>query len=296
MKEFVNYIKSKLFLRTLIYAASIAFTMLMFLLLYLRLYTHHNRSVVVPDFADLPIDVAASLIESRHLRYEIFDSIYIVDRDRGVVIDQHPKPGLQVKKDRKIYLTINANSPEKMIMPDLVGITLREARTKISVAGLRLGKLGYRYSIAKNVVLEQQADGNIVQPGDTILKGSAIDLILGKGLSDEKSMVPDLFGLTMEEAIDKATNAFFTVNTSIPDETIEVNEESVPVIFRQHPAHRENILVPLGTQITVWITTDSTKLSLTDEQDPNDHTKQDLNEVDNAEIIEDDSYDYDYTD
>jgi len=296
MREFVNYLKSKVFLRSLVYAVSIAFTLLMFLLLYLRIYTHHNRSIIVPDFSDLPVDVAAKLIDSRHLRYELFDSVYIAERERGVVIDQHPKPGLQVKKNRKIYLTINANSPEKMIMPDLVGITLREARTKINGAGMRMGKLSYRYSIAKNVVLEQQLDGSIIQPGDTLLKGSAIDLVLGKGLSNEKSMVPDLIGLTMEKAIDKATDAFFTVNTSIPDETIEEDQETEPIIFRQHPARRADILVPLGTQITVWVTADSTKLSEYTEQDSNHYAKPEFNEVENVEIIEDDSYDYDYPD
>lgn len=250
----------------------------------------------MPDFTDLPVDITARLIDARHLRYEIFDSIYVAKREPGVVIDQHPKPGALVKKNRKIYLTINANSPEKMIMPDLVGITLREARNKITVAGLRMGKLSYRYSIAKNVVLEQQINDKIIEPGDTILRGSTINLVLGKGLSNEKSMVPNLIGLTVEEAITKATDAFFTINTSIPDETVEENTETVPIIYRHHPAHSPNVLVPLGTQIIVWVTADSTKLPGYDETDTTDYTLQELNEVDNVEITEDDSYDYDYPD
>ena len=295
MKEFISFLKSKTLFRSMVYAFTAALTLLMFLLLYLRIYTHHNRSIAVPDFSNLPMDVASKLIESRHLRYEIFDSVYVVSLDPGVVIDQHPKAGSMVKKNRKIYFTLNANSPEKMIMPDLVGITLREARTKITVAGLRLGKLSYRYSIAKNVVLEQQLNGNIIEPGDTLLKGSAVDIVLGKGLSNEKSMVPNLVGLTVEQAITKATDAFFTINTSIPDETVEENPEIVPFIFRHHPPHNTNVLVPLGTQITVWVTTDSSKVEGFAKNDTTDYALEELHKTDILEDTEDDSYDYDYS-
>jgi beta-lactam-binding protein with PASTA domain len=181
-------------------------------------------------------------------------------------------------------------------MPDLVGITLREARTKIIVAGLRLGKLSYRYSIAKNVVLEQQFDGQIIEPGDTVLKGCAVDLVLGKGLSDEKSMVPNLIGLTMEQAIIKATDAFFTINTSIPDETVEESSEIVPFIYRHHPPYSPKVLVPLGTQITVWITTDSTKVADFIKKDSTNYIWEELHEHNDIENTEDDSYDYDNSD
>ncbi len=296
MKKFISYLESKVFRRSLIYAITIAFTLFMLLLFFLRIYTHHNRSIIVPDFSDLPVEVASKLIDVRHLRYEIFDSIYVSTSEPGVVIDQHPKPGLQVKKNRKIYLTINASSPEKMVMPDLQGITLREARNKITVAGLRLGRLSYRYSIAKNVVLEQQLNGQVIAPGDTLLKGSSVDLVLGKGLSDEKSMVPNLVGLTVEQAITKAADAFFTINTSIPDETVKENEEVKAIIYRHHPAHSANVLVPLGTQITVWITTDSTKIPGYSKNDSVNYAWPELNDDDHVEIIEDDSYDYDYPD
>lgn len=296
MKDFIGFLKSKMFIRTLVYMVTLAFTILMLLLVGLRIYTHHNRAILVPDFSDLPVDVAAKLIESRHLRYEIFDSIFVTTRDPGVVIDQHPKAGLSVKKNRKVYLTINASSPEKITMPDLLGITLREARNKITVTSLRLGKLSYRYSIAKNVVLEQQFEGRIIEPGDTILKGSAIDLVLGKGLSNEKSMVPNLIGLTVEEAITRASDNFFTINTFIPDETVETNRENKAIIYRQHPAHSAHVMVPLGTQITTWVTSDTTKVPGYMKSDTSDYGWPELNEAENVETIEDDSYDYDYPD
>lgn len=296
MNNFKAYLKSKILLKNLLLAAGIAIVIVALLFLFMRIYTHHNRYVAVPDYKDLPIEDAIKYTEERKLRYEIFDSIFVSDREKGVVIDQHPKAGSMVKKRRRVYFTINAVSPEKISMPDLTGITLREARTKISIAGLNLGKLRYRYDMAKNVVLEQEFNGDPIEPGDTILKGSPVDLVLGKGLSNERTSVPDLIGLTYEAAQDKAADAFFTTSSPIADQTVIDEEELIPFVYRQHPVHSSSNLLPLGTQITVWVTLDSAKLEEFADSAHIDKTIQDYNEVDNVEDIEDHNTDYDYSD
>lgn len=294
MNNFLAYLRSRMFLKNLLFAIILAVTMILVLFLFLRIYTHHGKSIVVPDFSYLPVPEAEKIITDRNLRFEIFDSVFIADREKGVVVDQHPKAGKQVKKNRKIYITINANAPEKIIMPDLEGITLREAQTKIEIAGLILGELSYRYDIGKNVVLEQQLLGEIILPGDTISKGSTIDLVLGKGLANEKSMVPDLLGLTVEDAKNKAANAFFTISAAIPDMSIVEGDSTLPLVFRQYPIHNPNVTVPLGSQITLWVTVDSTKLPGYSEVDST-HVWDVLNEVDENEYTEQDDYDMDYT-
>jgi eukaryotic-like serine/threonine-protein kinase len=295
-KELKDYLRHPTLIQNIFLGIGIVIVLLLFLLIFLRIYTLHNRSVTVPDFSDLPVEDAARLSHNRKLRYEIFDSVYVSSRDKGVVIEQHPKPGSIVKKHRKIYLTINANSPEKILMPDLVGITLREARTKIDVAGLKLGRLTYRYDMAKNVVLEQQYKDDILEAGDTVFKGSAIDLILGKGLSDEKTMVPDLLGMTLERAKDKASDAFFTIGTTIPDQSVEENDTLILRVYRQHPVHSPNILFPLGSQITLWITSDTALLNGHAPKDSADYIWPELNDAHHDENAEDNSSDYDYPD
>ncbi len=295
-KEIIEYLRSKVFMKNLMIGVGLIIGLLIVLLLFLRIYTHHNRSVIVPDFSDIPVDVAAKIIKERKLRYEIFDSVFISTREKGVVIDQHPKPNQAVKKNRKIYFTINANSPEKMVMPDLVGITLREARTKIDVAGLKIGRLTYRFDIAKNVVLEQQYKGKEVAAGDTVFKGSSIDLVLGKGLSNEKTMVPNLIGMTVEEAENRAADAFFTISSAIPDQKIKDDETTVFKIYRQHPIHDKGVVVPLGSPITVWITADSVKLEGYISGDSTYHSGTELKDAEHAETVEEDNYDYDSPD
>jgi hypothetical protein len=288
------YLKSKLFRKNLTWGISSIIGVIIFLMLFIRVYTHHNHSVAVPNFSDLPIADAQKYIKAKHLRYEIFDSIYIAEKEKGVIIDQHPKPGYLVKKNRTIYFTINASSPDKILMPDLAGITLREARSKIVAAGLKVGNLSYRYDISKNVVLDQQVKGIKIFKNDTVLKGTEIDIVLGKGLADERTMVPDLVGLTTEQAKNKASDEFFSLGAIIRDESITEDNEKDAIIFRQRPIPSPEVLVPLGSPIDLWITADSAKIAGDSPQDSTDYIWQDLNKDNNAKGSEDDSYNDDY--
>lgn len=292
MKEFLNYFKTKAFQKSLVAGLVLLLVLIITLLFFIRIYTHHGRSIAVPDLTDLPVKDAVKFIDKKNLRYDVIDSFYVADKEKGVVVDQHPKPGFLVKKNRKVYLTINASSPDKILMPDLTGITLREAKAKISAAGLKIGGLSYRYDIAKNVVLDQLVKGIKIQKNDTVLKGTPIDLILGKGLSDVRSMVPDLLGLTVEEAMNKATDQFFSLGAIIKDESITSENETLAVVIRQRPVPGSDILVPLGTPIDLWITADSTKIN--NKNDSSNYIWEDLNDNNNAESTEDDSYTDDY--
>ena len=84
----------------------------------------------------MSLDEAIDLIERKNFRHEIFDSQYVAEKPAGTILDQHPSAGFLVKKNRKISLTINASNPGELEMPNLVGITLREARIKLEGYGL----------------------------------------------------------------------------------------------------------------------------------------------------------------
>ena len=51
---------------------------------------------------------------------------------RGAVFSQNPKPGSEVKKGRKVSLTINSVLPKKVTMPSLVGFSMRQAKAELS--------------------------------------------------------------------------------------------------------------------------------------------------------------------
>ena len=70
-------------------------------------------------------------------------------------------------------------------MPNLVDLPLRQAKALIESSGLEIGLLKYKPDLSIDVVLDQQYNGKNIREGDSIQKGSVIDLILGKGLSNQ---------------------------------------------------------------------------------------------------------------
>lgn len=257
-----DYFKTRDFKRNLLYALGILLFFLIFTMSCIRIYTHHGRSYTVPDFTDMTIAEALPKLEDKKLRYEIIDSIYVAGKTPGVIIDQHPKPGLLVKKNRKVFFTVNSFGPDKIQMPNLVGITLREGRARLESFGLMLGKLAYRYDISKNVILEQRIDGKIITAGDSVPKGTEIELVLGKGLADEKAPVPNLIGLTVDQAKEKALDALFSIGAIIQDEKNIKGEDAPPVkIYRQRPESSSDAYLALGSAIAIWVSNDSVMLS-----------------------------------
>jgi eukaryotic-like serine/threonine-protein kinase len=93
------------------------------------------------------------------LRLKVSDSVFISHEARGTVIDQNPAPNFRVKEKRTIFLTINAMNPERVSMPDVTGVSLRQARAIIETRGLEVGTLIYVPDIALNNVLRQQYKG-----------------------------------------------------------------------------------------------------------------------------------------
>ena len=128
--------------------------------LFLRIFTRHGQALSVPDLTGYSLEEVDSLLTERNLRFHVVDSVYNTNFPRGSVTDQNPHPEFKVKENRTIFLTINAFNPEFISMPNVVGVSLRQATAIIETAGLKIGKLIYVPDIAKDNVLKQRLMGN----------------------------------------------------------------------------------------------------------------------------------------
>ncbi len=263
--KLVEYILSKVFLKNLGFYIGGVIILFFLVFLMIRIYTDHGDAFSVPDFRGMTLQSVEKLAKEKNLNFEVFDSVYSSDYFPGTVVEQHPVAGFRVKKHHTVYLTMNAVGKEKTIMPELVGHTLRQARSMMLTYGLQVGKLTYVYDIAKNVVLEQHYQGRTINKGDTLVKGSFIDLTLGKGLGNDKTMVPQLIDLTREEAKIKAADYYFSLGAVNMDGSVISKSDSQNArVFMQRPEHNENNLVPLGSSIDIWLTNDTTKIPVSD--------------------------------
>ncbi|MCX6257264.1 MAG: PASTA domain-containing protein [Bacteroidia bacterium] len=256
-----DFLKSKVFFKQFFYSVLIFFSLLVIALIYLSIYTHHGETIPVPDFRGLKISEVRDIAAKNSLNYQIIDSAFLSKHKKGTVIDQNPPPDFKVKKNRTIFLTINAFQTEKVKMPNLVGLSQRQAEATIENLGLRVGKIDYIPDLAINNVLKQRFRDNDIPEGRSIEKGSVIDLMLGKGISEEETFVPHLTGLTKNEARILTENEMLHIGAIIADGNIKSSKDSANAkIYKQSPAWNRNHVVRLGTAIDVWITLDEAKI------------------------------------
>ena len=256
-----NFLLSKLFLKNLGLAVIIIVGLIMVLLIWLNFYTRHGQARPIPDFYGLTMEQTARLAKKNRLKYQVIDSVYTSLVPRGCVAEQNPKPGFKVKKWRNVVLTINAYNPEMVAMPNLVDLPIRQAIALIASAGLEMGQLRYRPDLSIDVVIEQLYNGKKITEGDSLQKGSVIDLVLGKGLSNQRTSIPDLTGMTLEPARKKILISSLNLGTYIYDNTIINSKDSLNAfVYKQNPEYREESSLQMGSAIYLWLTVDSSKL------------------------------------
>ena len=260
-KKIIQYLLSKEFRRMISYALAIFFAIILVTNIGLRIFTRHNRTQSVPNFKGLTINQARDLADDKNLRIQLMDSVYNIYHKRGTVMDQEPKEGTQVKKNRNIFLVMNAMNPEKVMMPNVVGVSLRQAVAILESNGLLAGRLRYVPDIATNNVLNQRYKNREVSPGTEIEKGSHIDLILGRASYSESAQMPDLRGLTLREAEKQISLAYLNLGATIYDKSVQNSDDSLSaIIFKQKPDPDSRQFVNMGSIVDLWLTIDSEKI------------------------------------
>jgi beta-lactam-binding protein with PASTA domain len=262
--DFLKFLISKRFFKQLGLAIGIALVLLMSTLIWLKIYTHHGQAIRVPDLSGLTEDEVGDVITSRNLRFEVVDSVYSQEMPRGTVIKQNPRASSLVKKNRRIFLTMNAVNPEMISMPRLVGLSIRQARLALQNAGLVLGKIQYRPDYAVNNVLQQMHADSVISEGTSIRKGDVIDLELGSE-SSKTTRVPDLIGLGFENAGEIITDYYLNTGAVTYGDSIANEEDSANAfVWKQYPEFDEFGRLNMGMEVDIWLTIDSTLLPVAD--------------------------------
>ncbi|OPX21982.1 MAG: hypothetical protein B1H02_06755 [Candidatus Latescibacteria bacterium 4484_107] len=97
---------------------------------------------------------------------------------KGVVIAQEPRPGESVEQGTLVTLVVSAGKKRiGIVMPDLVGKSVEEARQIVRETGLRLVEVTQRTSVEvlPNTVLEQAP-----RAGENIVGGEAVRVVVSK--------------------------------------------------------------------------------------------------------------------
>ncbi|MBR4167160.1 MAG: PASTA domain-containing protein [Bacteroidales bacterium] len=223
---------------------------------FLNVVTHHGQTIEVPDLTSMSVDQARREASRKNLRVEVIDSIFVRRMEKGAVYSQNPKAGTQVKRGRRIMLTINAMNAKKISMPNLVGYSMRQAKAELNSRGLALGKLIYVNDIATNNVLRQFYRNREIRPGRMIETGSEIDLQVGLNPSDNVTYVPNVKGMKYLRAVDAIHDNSLNIGRIVFDKTVKNYTDSLnAVVYKQTPAASKSPLL-MGSDVTINLSLD----------------------------------------
>lgn len=198
-----NLLKSKsLYLKIAGFFAGCALILFLLDVWVMPAYTNYDEGVTVPDVSRLSLAEAESLLTSYGLRYEVTDRRSNAAFPANYVIDQTPSPAEIVKPNRKVYLTVNTVSNPTVVVPEVLNLSLRNARIQLQNYGLELGAVSFESSRFKSSVLRQS-----IAPGDTVAKGTVVDLTVSDGLGERMVEIPEIVGLPLTEAQQKLREA-----------------------------------------------------------------------------------------
>ncbi len=252
MQNSFEFLRSRVFALQLLIATVFLTLVFVFTYKWLNAYTKHGETVTVPDVRNMKIANLEKFLKDRNLNFKVADSsVYIIDKAPGLVVEQDPLPNAHVKENRTIYVTITRTVPPRVIIPNLIDVSQRQAEAILASYGLKTGKITYAPDLAKNAVLAMSVSGRAINSGDQVAKGSIIDLVLGDGLGNTNVAIPKLEGLTYEEAIFVLNGSGLTAGAVTFDSSVSDSTEAI--VYRQLPEFGDTTSLKQGESVDLFL-------------------------------------------
>lgn len=238
--------------------AGIVIIILLMLLFFgsLGLLTRHGATLKIPAVTGQSLADARKTLETQGFEVQIQDSVYFDTIAPLQVIKQFPEADNLVKENRKVFLTINRSVPPFVEMPNMVNMTFRNADMVLKQYGLKLEDTVFRPDFAKNAVLDQLYQGQSIKPGTKIQQGSKITLVLGNGIGDTGFLVPDLVGLTYNDAKIQLEADGLILGAAVINRN--VTDTSGAFVYRQSPVpfnmdEKKPNRIRQGQSVDLWM-------------------------------------------
>lgn len=215
-------------------------------------YTEHGVEETVPDLRGAYVEEAEILLSVQGLYPKIIDSVYTRDKRLGTIVEQIPLPGTKMKRNRPVYLIINSRQIRQVTIPGVRDFSSRQASAMLKANGVNIASIQYAPSQYKDLVIDIKYKGESIQPGDKIPDGESVVLIVGRGLGNEETSIPQLKGFTLEEARKSIVSSSFVLGATYYDKNHTEGDEYI--VYRQEPDGGK--VVPSGTKVNLWLTTD----------------------------------------
>ena len=231
-------------------------------MLWLRWYSHHGQSLVLPDYLDTNLFEAIDDASDKSFEIRVVDSVFIVGKEGGTIIDQNPKPGSRVKQRRKIYVTVSKDLADQIPsrrLPVLYGKSYERKKRELK-QGFQINTrvIGRKYDPgAPDHILEVSYNGETIinseRRKDNIMidKGGTLDMILSKSTGGSLDM-PNLTCRSYDEIVFQLQTLDLVVGEAVEDPT--VRDRGNAYVWRQEPEASSRIYT--GDTVKVYLTQD----------------------------------------
>jgi len=247
-------LKAKSFLGVIIHLCLMAFLVVAlvvgFFYIYLPSATNHGESISVPRIEGMQLADAEELLEAQNLRYFINDSSYNSDMKPYTILTQDPAPDAKVKENRKIYVSVNMKNAPMIKMPKLIDGSVKNAELILKSYDLKKGKITMVPDLQQNAVLKQFVNGKEVKPGESIPKGSVVDLHVGDGLGNTEFEVPDVVGMPVDEASVLLVGQGLQIGNII---YVQGSAEADGTVLKQRPFAEVGATIRVGELVDLWV-------------------------------------------
>lgn len=189
-----------------------------------------SQNVTVPNVVGKPVEVAQTTLKKLDLKVSV-DEIASDDVPAGEVISQTPIAGTNVKAKRIIHLTVSKGG-STMLIPDLKGLTLSQAKERLDKLGLTIGAVenGNDPDKPSEIIISQSPE-----PGSKTTKGTRVNIVINM---KQKVSIPSVVGMTLSDAKNTLSSLKLAVGTITSSDGGSIDDASA-VVVSQDPAAGE---------------------------------------------------------
>ena len=163
----------------------------------LTLLIKSEDTVVVPDLNGKDVVYALKFLSDIGLNTKVKGSEFSAVVPENHVLFQDPEPGTEIKKGRDVKIILSKGA-KTVLTPNLSGLSIQQARIILEENDLRQGEMSRTFS---RITAKENIIAQFPSSGTVITRGSHVDLLLSTGDRPRTYRMPDLAGLSVEEAI-----------------------------------------------------------------------------------------------
>jgi len=251
--SFFYFLGRRKFYLHLLIAIALSIFLLWVVLKSMDIFTQHGNVYIVPDFEGQTVEQLSDEGYDDYFIFKVIDSVYFKSKEKGTVVLQNPMPGSKVKQGRHVYLTIVAQTPELVLMPNLKNLSLRQALVTLESNELFVGELEYVQYFARNAVVDQLVGDEPIEPDTELRKGTTVNLVVGKG--DFTAMVPMPFLIALNQMEARKKLHYNSLNVG-REYFLDDNDLLYARVYKTDPETLTEDMLMLGQPVNIWYRSD----------------------------------------